>query len=295
MASLFSKQESTEGTWSIDPLILPYEVAAHILDYVPPRELVGVCMLVSRTWREFLTDPTFWKVRMKRGGNYTTKLDRMTLVDWPKLCWYTVYQPNLIRSFDRNRRLSFAHWIWSSTEWDRFKLSAHPKSEDQRYRDQCWQIEKEISADVDKDLVKENDGCLYNYVTSYQWGCREQVIYLVNVGLSNKIMDQIQPEIEVSEWFRSRNDCGSIFCIRVELLDARKRIVKFYENTEVTDQWLGGELGWRKLQHVFSKYGSGVRYLRFADGGKDTQYWAGQYGSKMAAAWARVRFNHEQS
>ena len=295
MASV-SRQESTSSAdgWCIqDPLMLPYEVAAHILDYVPPSDLIRACMLVCKSWLEFLADPVFWKVRMKRGGNYTPLLDGIGLAEWPKLCWYTLYEPNLIRSFGRDGSLTHAHWTWRSLDWNKFKLSTHPKSDDARFRRRYWVIEKAIDPDV-KELVTENNGCLQNYVTSYMWGCREQLVRLINVGLTNKIMDQIQPAIEVSEWFCARFDCGSIYCIRVELLDARKRIVKFFERTEQTDQWLGGGLGWRKQQHVFSQYGPGVRYLRFADAGKDTQYWAGEYGSKMAAAWARVRFNSEQ-
>lgn len=297
MASLCKQESSSSygGEWCVqDPLMLPYEVVSHVLDYVPPGELVRVCMLVCRAWREFLTDPTFWKVRMKRMGNYTEELDSMKLVDWPRLCWHTVYQPNLIKCFDRDGRLSYDHWKWVSKDWNRFKLTVHPRSEDHQYRKYYWEIEKTIDPDRNSDLVAENSGCLSNYVTSYRWGCREQVVRLAHVGLSDKIMDKVQPAIEVSEWFCARNDCGSIFCIRVELLDATKHIIKFYEQTEVTEQWLGGELGWRKKRHVFTGYGPGVRYLRFADAGKDTQFWAGHYGSKMAGAWARVRFSSRE-
>ena len=280
-----------------DPLALPYQVAAHVLDYVPPRELVSVCMLVCRRWRAFLTDPTVWKVRMRRGGNYSPELDAITRAEWPKLCLHTLYQPNLIKSLDPEQQtLSFAHWKWCSVNWDHFKLSTNKSQtrEDERYRSHYWEIERCINPDVDKELLAENGGCVQNYVTSYQWGCREQVVCLADAaGLSNKIMDQVQPRIEVWEWFCARDDCGSVFCFRVELLSARKRIIKFHEETVKTEQWQGGRLGWRKLQHTFRDYGHGVRYLRFADAGKDTQYWAGHYGSKMAAAWARVRFSKE--
>ena len=39
---------------------------------------------------------------------------------------------------------------------------------------------------------------------------------------------------------------------------------------------------------MFRNYGAGVRYILFADAGKDTQSCAGHYGSKMAGAWVRV-------
>lgn len=36
-----------------------------------------------------------------------------------------------------------------------------------------------------------------------------------------------------------------------------------------------------QMIHVFRDYGPGVRYIRFAHGGKDTQFWAGWYGIRV--------------
>lgn len=247
-------------------------------------------MRVSRAWRDFLREPHFWRSMMKKSGNYSMELNSMTDVIWPKLCYYTVCVPNLIKSSSEAGKLSFSSWKRSSTLWRRFKLSSRGARWDQGGGNH-WLIEDDsIMNPLDyEDLCKENGGSTQNYVTSYDWCCREQVIRLGDVGLSNEIMDRTRPSIEVSEWFRARNDCGSVFCIRVELLDARRELVKFFEESETTEQWVGGE--WRKVSHVFDEYDVGVRYLRFADAGKDTQFWGGHYGSKMAAAWARVRFN----
>ena len=288
----FSQQISTDSLseWpDQDPLRLPYGPASHILNYLPPQELVNVCMLVSRRWLEFLSDITFWKSKMKQDGNYSDELNSITDINWPKLYLKTIYKPNLIKSFDEDGKLSFTHWRTSSTAWEHFKMSK--KIVWNGGGGNKWDIEISINPEVDSDLFEDNMFSVHNYVTSYNWCCREQVVCLANMGLSAQLMDQVQPELEISEWFCARFDCGSHFCIRVELLDAEKKVVEFFERTETTEQWLGGELGWRKIQHVFTGYGAGVRYLRFADAGKDTQFWAGHYGSKMAGAWARVNFN----
>lgn len=288
----FSQQVSTDslGEWpDQDPLRLPYGPASHILSYLSPKELVNVCMLVSRRWLDILSDTTFWKSKMKQEGNFSDELNSMTDINWPKLYLKTIHEPNLIKSFDKDRKLSFTHWKTSSTGWEDFKMSKHVMWN--RGGGDKWEIETGINPEMDIDLFKDNASNTHNYVTSYSWCCREQVACLADMGLSDQLMDQIQPALEVSEWFSARFDCGSQFCIRVELLDADKTTVKFFEHTETTEQWLGGELGWRKVQHMFTAYGAGVRYLRFADAGKDTQFWAGHYGSKMAGAWARVNFN----
>ena len=52
---------------------------------------------------------------------------------------------------------------------------------------------------------------------------------------------------------------------------------------------LGGERAegkreWDRLEHTFRDYPSGVRYIQFKDFGKDTKYWAGFYGAKLAGA-----------
>jgi hypothetical protein len=226
---------------------------------------------------------------MNEAGNFSVDLMDMRDVDWPKLCYYAIYEPNMIKSLDKDGNLSFAHWKTTSTSWDRFKLSRRGAISD-RGGGNRWDIEDQIDPNKDREVYKENECRVQNYVTSYGWCCRDQVIKLADIGLSNEIMDKMCPTIEISEWFCARFDCGCIFCIRVELLDAKKEVVKFFEHSVVTEQWIGGELGWRKIQHKFDAYSPGVRFLRFADAGKDTQFWAGHYGSKMAAAWARVTF-----
>ena len=39
-----------------------------------------------------------------------------------------------------------------------------------------------------------------------------------------------------------------------------------------------------QVEHTFSNYGPGLRYIHFFHRGKDTQFWAGHYGCKMAGS-----------
>lgn len=149
-----------------------------------------------------------------------------------------------------------------------------------------WNIESAISSEDPhfEQIVKENGNSTKNYVTLYEWCCREQVIKLSNFGFSDSVLDIIQPSISVSEWYAARGDCGSIFCIHVDLLNSNKEVITSYEDSIETDEWQGRALGWRRVENVFKNYGPGVRFVRFADGGKDANWWAGHYGSKMAGA-----------
>lgn len=301
-----SEASETGHDWSeSDPLCrLPEELLQYLFSYVPPRQLVRVCRRVSKAWRDFFDDPSFWQLRMKRRGNYDAKLDHAkSRINWAKLCLYSVHEPNLVKSFDSSGDVSLEPWKIIYDDWrqlDEKNITKELKSASsgrhagpRGWGGDGWSIEEWIRRDEakDQDVLKENEGSCKNYVTSYYWCCRWQLIDLDKHGFTPEVMDTIQPPIFVSEWFCARWDCGSIFKIKVVLLDKDFKFVKVYEHSEETKQWEGGELGWRKVEHIFREYGAGVRYVLFVDGGKDTKWWAGHYGSKMAAANVQVKFN----
>lgn len=277
-----------------DPLTLPMDIVLRIFEHVPPREVVRVCTLVCSSWRAFFKDVTFWKAKMAAAGNYDGRLERLAHVNWPKLCVHTVYEPNLCRSFVGGS-LSLEPWSVSYEEWSWFSGKYERRAD--RDRDQRrdwhqgggngWTLQEE---GISFEALQDNCGSLKNYATSYEWCCREQVVDLRRSGFTGEVMDSLQPAIEVWEWFAARWDCGSVFNLRVDLLTEKRKVLKTYECSRETEQWQGGELGWRKEGHTFTDYGPGVRFIRFADAGKDTKYWAGHYGSKMAGAWVRVCF-----
>ena len=303
--------EASDIGWSEgDPLCrLPYEVLLHLFDCVPPREIVKTCQLVCKGWRCFFEEPSFWQLRMKQHGNYHSKLDHLSGVNWAKLCLYTAHEPNLIKSFDSNGRLSLEPWAIVYQDWshmsehyiteglqqasgDASNVASRQQRGPRGWGGDGWSIEEwiERGKPMDQNVLKENGGCTKNYVTSYYWCCRWQMIDLHKYGFVPEVMDVVQPAIVVSEWFCARWDCGSIFKIKIALLDEDFKFLKTYEHSEETAQWRGGDLGWRKVKHIFRDYGAGVRYVLFLDGGKDTKWWAGHYGSKMAAAHVEINF-----
>ncbi|KAG0413400.1 hypothetical protein HPB47_009442 [Ixodes persulcatus] len=54
------------------------------------------------------------------------------------------------------------------------------------------------------------------------------------------------------------------------------------------DLHLDGLFGRFGSRHTFDDYPKGVRYVRFAHLGTDTQFWAGHYGAKMAGGMVRI-------
>lgn len=292
---------------SSDPVLsLPYEVVAEIFLCVPPDHIITVCRHVSKTWKSFVDDPLFWQFRLRKCRNFSPKLMEIPpdKIHWPKLYLSTAWGPNLIKSVDSSSgEFSLTPWRISYDSWEDFShkkvtrkmLVAQPQPETPSWRGgNKWSIESQVIKPEDphfEQILKENGNSSKNYVTSYIWCCRHQVIELSQCGFSDSVMDIVQPLISFSEWYAARWDCGSIFCIRVDLLDSKMQVVASYEDSVTTDQWQGGELGWRRVEGEFKNYGPGVRFVRFADGGKDTKWWDGHYGSKMAGARLIISFN----
>ncbi|CAN8012579.1 unnamed protein product, partial [Ixodes pacificus] len=146
-----------------------------------------------------------------------------------------------------------------------------------------WRVEK-TPAGADP-LPLANQSC---FATSYGECSKEQVISLVKEGVVPEVLDIFKPAIEVSEWYAGRFDCGCMYRLIVELLDVAKKPVAAFDTGElVTPQWAGRQ--WQQaILHTFDDYPKGVRYVRFAHLGTDTQFWAGHYGAKMAGGMVRI-------
>nr|KAG5687317.1 hypothetical protein BaRGS_011723 [Batillaria attramentaria] len=64
------------------------------------------------------------------------------------------------------------------------------------------------------------------------------------------------------------------------LLDKRsKELHKFEVEKDLRPDYL--RRTWHLVEHFFSDYKAGVRYVTVRMGGVDTQFWAGNYGSKF--------------
>ena len=112
-----SRETSDIGWTEGDPLrIFPVEVLLH---YVPPRQIVNVYRLVCKGWKGFFDDPSVWQQRMKRRGNYDSRFEGISGINWAKLYLHTVpdREPNFIRSFDSEGNLSPRPWTLAHTDW----------------------------------------------------------------------------------------------------------------------------------------------------------------------------------
>ncbi len=113
--------------------------------------------------------------------------------------------------------------------------------------------------------------------TSYGWDKRQQLVDLYAKGQDAASMASAPP-IHISERFHS-SYCPDYYFLKVELLDGNMNVVDTFDTgtVQLTGSCVWAE-NWVTVSHTFSGYGPDVRYVRWSDGGKDSEYWAGHYG-----------------
>lgn len=264
-----SSYDAPAGT-PLDPVTsLPNEVVFKIFSYLSGYDLIHHCKLVSKKWRGIIDDPYMWQSMSNIDISRLCELDFK--IDWPKFYMKVICRDNLLNNFDQNHKLSLSTWTIIENRGD------------------GWCVEDGWIKSEEELLIKENGGSRSNYATSYGNCSRRQIIDLVDLGVHPEVLDKLQPTIEVSEWYSARWDCGSTYWVHVSLLNNKKQKIAEHSFTDTTQQWVGGK-GWCKFSHNFCSYGPGVRYVDFWDKGKDTQFWKGHFGSKMAAAIVKLVF-----
>lgn len=131
----------------------------------------------------------------------------------------------------------------------------------------------------------------HSFSTSYKWCKRSQEIDLLAKGYSEAQLDAV-PTINVEEWFAGYGsvwddpDHHRDYCyLNVELRDRYHHAIASYDSgmfqTSPGSGWFGP---WEQRSHIFTGYGSGLRYIYFEDGGKDWEDLDGQYGPALDAA-----------
>lgn len=124
--------------------------------------------------------------------------------------------------------------------------------------------------------------------TSYSWNRRSQVVDLTALGYDPEFLDSA-PEIFISEQSRKWY-CPDFYEVKVELLDSNMNVIDVFE-TGVLQH--AGSCNWggdfETVSFTFADYGPGVRYVRWQDGGKDSEYWAGRYGAVLDNAVLALR------
>ncbi|KAM3911784.1 F-box only protein 27 isoform 2-T2 [Leptodactylus fuscus] len=260
-AQEFSPRPHVKFFMNLEPF--PDEILLFILSFVPARDLILRCRLVSWRWKRLVDSPSPWRIKCEREHrrNVLFAAEMCPDFSWQRVCLKDPFSRNLLRNPCGAEKLN--HWsvVNGGDGW--------------RVEDNHSMLE-----------VAEIQTC---FVSSFQWCKKSQVIDLVQEGLWEHVLDVHQPVICISDWFAGRNDCGCVYQIKVQLLAADKKSVikEFSRAPEPIPQW--NDTCYHQVYYEFRNYGPGVRYVKFTHGGKDTQFWKGWYGARISNSSVTVK------
>ncbi|XP_077998271.1 F-box only protein 44-like [Glandiceps talaboti] len=296
--------DHTMDVYEYDQTLVPDNVLTVILSCVPDKDLLN-CMLVCKRWYMTIQQPTFWKIKCLNAGRLLRELVNIPSAEWRNVYFKNPYGRNLIRNPCGDDGVS-KDWIILMNGGNQLRVEDSDIG--------CKPKPIEMLEETDTSSTK-------NFASSYGWCHRVQVIDLIKEGCSEYVMDEIRPDIDISEWYAARWDCGSIWEMRVSLSKKTYNSVQdikssvssrhggqdvfdptdwgiakgdiivdtFIFGPQTTPQWSAAE--WHKVKHTFTGYGPGVRSIIFEDASKDTQFWAGHYGGKMSAAVVKIKMS----
>ncbi|XP_031424080.1 F-box only protein 2 isoform X2 [Clupea harengus] len=124
-----------------------------------------------------------------------------------------------------------------------------------------WRVE-DMPGDCGHSI--SDDDIKQYFATSFELCLKRQVVDLVAEGYTPEDLDT-QPVVNVEDWYCGRTDCGCTYQLTACLLD---------ENQEVN--------------HSFSEYGEGLRFISFEHGGQDSRFWHGWFGVRVTGSGVRV-------
>lgn len=132
----------------------------------------------------------------------------------------------------------------------------------------------------------------YRFMTSYDWDKRSQEIDLLAKGYTAAQLDAAST-VSASEWFGEMWK-GDDYYLKVELRDVNHNVITSWYSGILNTGGVANDPSddaWYQLEHTFSGYGPGLRYIYWEDGSKDTEGWAGWYGAKLDAAYLSINID----
>ncbi len=263
-------------------------------------------------WRDIILRRTFWKIVFERNGidwesipNHIKENERSWIIFYAA-CKNRIFERNFILNHSGHRKcvkslkdqtkvllldqfsvpVQFNHWQKLQDNADRIivetpPVGIEPLPADPRY-----------SSMVDSA-----------FVFSYDWGALQQKVNLKDVGLTKDVMRSIMPfQFVATQWlagkkiihskiinFRflssigTRFDCGGCFCVVLCLLDQRGEAILFNMSDNIIpagENWIEATCTLNVIDG-FERFDD-IKSLAIVICGKDTQYWAGHYGTKCS-------------
>jgi hypothetical protein len=142
-----------------------------------------------------------------------------------------------------------------------------------------WQqLNPQMSWGVEQSEISVDGMVRTNFVSSFQWCVMAQ-----SVPLHRLVFDPSSVRIEVSAMYKARTDCPSVFRMEAILLDSRQREIC----RRSTAALVAPADFWERAPIVFEPT-DGAHQVVIVVYGKDSRFWRGKFGSKVANCSVRI-------
>ncbi|MEE6485229.1 hypothetical protein FKM82_014218 [Ascaphus truei] len=205
---------------------LPGDALLDVLSLVPARDLIQRCQSVCSLWRDIIDSPTHWKKKCQLEG-LVSKHSKRKPCDWKMFYLVSKLKRNLLKNPCAEEKFTF--WRIDKSCGDGWKIDDLPGTFGQPFAD---------------EKAKKY------FVTSYGSCKKSQLIVLKKEGYSNELMDVIQPDIVVRDWYAARHDCGCKYKVRVQLLSEDNIVLdEFFPKPTFIKQW--SDAKWTQVLHKY--------------------------------------------
>ncbi|CAG9771373.1 unnamed protein product [Ceutorhynchus assimilis] len=287
----FDLEENSLNGLQIKNVYIPEEIISNIFTYLSPSDILN-CSSVCKRWFNIAKSNALWHTI------YNEK-------EYPKkakhLPWYVFYLyfatdnfKNLIEN--GNGQDGFKNWTIVYNGGDKFRVEKIP-----------------VGSDPLPEGIPDFRGKQSCFATSFEISSKYQVVDLKEKNLLKYIIRKYKPALYASEWFAGRFDCGcfyklNILCNKNHIQPSPTMIpdpVRAYilaASIEKPDpasyslsvekkieQWAGR--AWEKVEILSKDYPEDIANIYFCHEGRDTMFWSGHYGSKMAGGVLRFDFD----
>lgn len=261
------RQESSLSDEFVD-ISVAEDVLIDVLSFVSVKDLFNNCRSVCKEWKEIIDGHSLWVLKCERENIQAPKCMSGNIPEnyHRNIYLYVKSKGNYIKNPCGEERLN--DWEIFENGGDGFAVENPPGGADP------------VPAEV---------GSQSCFATSYGECRMAQLIDLYSTENNKYLLKNGVVSISVGEWYAARFDCACEYKLVVTLLDNAKYEVDEFSFKISEQQWNGRE--WHLVTHNFNDV-STVRYVRFEHSGKDRQFWAGHYGSKMTGAFVKLNLVH---
>lgn len=264
---------------------LPDDLLQDVFLHLNSEDLCSNVQLVCKRWYNIINTDHFWiqkSLNDYRLNEYLITRLNLKEIEWNHLAKH-IYFSNLfgknllvnscgIDSFDNwcfiqnfnlkdlKKSVDFynSNKIKNSSKW-KFESHGYGFQEilDENNNSIDWIIESDQTGSYSK-LIDEHNTLYKNFSTSF--GEKMQLIDLNSIDLF--LMNELKPDIEISEYYTARSDCGCEYYLSVFLISEKYELIDSFQHHDKIDQ-INSE--WKFISHVFksSSFVQPVRYILF--------------------------------